>query len=858
MLVALAASSSAAASNYGWLSGLPTVQQAKTIDNIQFGRCPYVINDYEIEGEQGRRPVCINPSGSVRIGYYDESRSTRFVIGFGRDSYLYHLEGVDCDHSCVYSPQTDTFITRQYLINGLVKSLVIYDKFSTRLERITIPLYAGYKIANTSSPYIFQSSNGYPYPVNGLGLSANGEYLGIEARGRGFLTLDLTNMNLKRISSYAYSYGYGIDPSVEIAVSDDGDNFAAVGVNASIKLYSGLRQCGDDPSDAHIMDLVPMSEYDRCPEVNINTDSFIYRFRDATSPKFSYSGLGLSFFANSYVGENKFVNLSAFGSKNYSLDLLGFGDSFTSGEGETDDLMYMPNTNSKNEKCHTSKRSYPYLLPDTYFLPSLKVKSVACSGALTDDILGYSSDGYYTGQGNRLQTLAGNDSNYLAELRRDALAEFIPGRIGQIDFAREYNPKIIIVSVGGNDLDLVGKLRACIQKVTCSYAVDLTEQSKLLKQMNQLYFDLRELYATIKSINPQATLYAVGYPQVISADGYCDPANHLFFNDKERLFMRSTISFMNQNIEAAAKWSGVKYVDIEDVYGDATLCGTAKELAMNGLTGGDDVLVVAAKVIGNESFHPRPLGHRLVANRIFASYPNMFDTDYCLFSPADCVSDNGPPPPPAYWPQDIDPEIAKLTVEHLTNLVAPADSSGRARTINLSSYSLQPGSTAVVAVHSDIIELGKFTAASDGSLGVDIELPADLDYGYHIITVNGLSYSGEPIEYRQQILLLDPTAIVLTASPAQSSSQNAVENVSNVSSTESTTVSSGLGPVVGDPAVLGVSDEKSINLTKTPTKSEVVSTSSMFWLVCLGLGALLVSAPTAYLLIRRARNTIKT
>lgn len=59
----------------------------------------------------------------------------------------------------------------------------------------------------------------------------------------------------------------------------------------------------------------------------------------------------------------------------------------------------MPATsNTKEEKCHISRRSYPYLLAQKMHLSGNRFKSVACSGATTKDIIANKDD--YEGQGS--------------------------------------------------------------------------------------------------------------------------------------------------------------------------------------------------------------------------------------------------------------------------------------------------------------------------------------------------------------------------------------------------------------------------------------------------------------------------
>lgn len=64
----------------------------------------------------------------------------------------------------------------------------------------------------------------------------------------------------------------------------------------------------------------------------------------------------------------------------------------------------------------------------------------------------------------------------------------------------------------------------------------------------------------------------------------------------------------------------------------------------------------------------------------------------------------------------------------------------------LESKLLEPDSEIIVEIASEPRLIGEYKATNDGSLDIDIELPSDLDEGYHTVFLTSKSYSGEPIE----------------------------------------------------------------------------------------------------------------
>lgn len=842
----------------GWLSSNLTVKSSVNVGGLPSSVCKTTMVNYEVDGEPNPLPVCLNQTGPLKFGYYIKDYNPKFVVSYGSTNKLLPLEGLDCDVTCIYSPQTDSLISRRNISSAYVKSMVVINKFSSRLSldmdfsRSAII----YRLTDNQPSYIFQSADGYAYPVNGIGLSSNGRYLGIEARQRGVLVLDLKTMKMKRISNYAYSYGYGMDPGVEIAVSSDGDNLVAMGSNAGIKFWGGLLSCGDEPTDDRMMNVSKLDDANVCSEVAVNSDDFISRFAWAVSPRFTASGSGLRFFAVSYNDEYEDVYLSNPSQSKQTVSLLGIGDSFSSGEGETSDDMYQPYTNTSLEKCHTSKRSYPYLVGNLSGY-SYATYSVACSGATTKDILGINQTGAYWGQGDRLESIVSSSGEGEAlRMQRDSLLDFIPGRIGQIDFASEYQPDVITIGIGGNDVDLVGKLKACIEETTCDYAEAGDQRLKVAVQILSLQAELERTYQRISDSSPNSRIYAVGYPQIISRDGKCDLISGFVFDDTERLFMREAIVLINQVIRVAASNAGIKYVDIENVYGDSTLCGTSQDIAMNGITQGDDFgLTPIDKSLGNESFHPRPHGHSLVASAILALHPNIMTGYYCSGKEARCPTPTSSPELSPYWTSGADLSLLNLTVRQSSSSVSPVTGEGRSRSIGLGPHSLQPNSSVSIAVHSQVALLGDFVVSGDGSLDAIVELPSDLEYGFHTITFRGLSYEGGPIEYQQIIYLKEPYTETLTAGPADS---QVGANTTNSQPVANTAPTQEYRYIVDEPAVLGAFTEKPGDLAQdSEPKNQTAPASQSFWLAYIGVCAVGLGILGGVLYIRRVRNTIK-
>lgn len=856
VFVACVSSGQVSAVSTNWNSGTPFVQHSRSVQSEIVHKCRNTLVDYDIAGEIGNKPTCIDETGPLRFGYYSTSHGVQHVVGFGREKKLYKLSGMQCDHTCIYSPEQDTLVTRQNIINGFVKSLVIYKNFSSRLNiNYDIGNYGGWyaEVTDRTPSYTFQFESSYPYPVNGMGLSNNGRYLGFEARQRGLLILDIQTMTIKRLSNYGYSYGYGLDPEVEIAVTDDSNSLIAVGENAGIKFFTGLLSCGDIPNDDNMSNVTAIEQGLICNEISLDTNQFIGNFISATLPSFTPSGLGVKFFARSSSGETRDVYIKSAGSNIQTVRLMGMGDSYSSGEGESDESMYLAYTDTESEKCHTSKRSYALLVGDKIGMSS-RTRNLSCSGAVTADILGLASEGYI-GQGDRLKSISKATAT---QMQRDAIDQFIPGRIGQIDFAKEYQPEAILVGIGGNDVGLVGKLKACMGPSTCHYAEIPDERLKVALQIRGLYETLHRTYKTIHLASPASRIYAVGYPQIISESGRCDLINNFLFDNVERRFMREAISYINHVVQSAATRAGVMYIDIEDVYGNATLCGESSQSVMNGVVAGDDIGPFRyAKIIGNESFHPKPTAHELTANRIVGLEPNLTGALYCQGVSYICPQSNNLPAISDFWIDGADLSLLNLEVKQLHYSIDPDTTDSHIRSVSLPAGSFKPGSSVSIGVRSDIISLGDYISTNDGSLDLQIELPDNLEYGYHTLVISGENSMGGSLEYQQIFLYEDETNIESNAPSLDNDSPN-VETVGIQTTQVPIQDNAETAGLNLDSAVLGSQDVKDNNNLDTNISPSSKSASDSFWLAYLGVGAVSLGLFGAVLYIRKARHTIKT
>lgn len=430
------------------------------------------------------------------------------------------------------------------------------------------------------------------------------------------------------------------------------------------------------------------------------------------------------------------------------LDYLALGDSYSSGEGDTEknnatgqkyyrqltDVNEDKKQGIPGEKCHISTRSYPYKLAQYMELKQTGTRqwdTVACGGATIYDLNG-SNSGVYDGQNDRLRDYA--DKNTLQNM---ALNEIIPGRVKQIEFVKKYQPKVITLTAGGNDVGFGKKIKDCVNPFASSETCDWanSEMGTLGSQIRGQFDRLVSLYQELRSASPGAKIYAIGYPQFITDK---EPANCGLnagnANVMERRMIVRATQYMNEVIEATARKAGVKYVDISQALNGGKMC-EKHQIYMTGIVGLGE----------QESYHPNKFGHTMIFVEIAKQLNHESLLTYSKYPSAGDESVNAPSS--IYFDKGAPSSV------NTTMLANSKPSKGSKQKVALAKNSLRPGSSVRVEIRSKPVDLGSYTVLNDGSMEETITIPDNIPAGYHTLFIYGKSASGEDIKITQTLLV---------------------------------------------------------------------------------------------------------
>ncbi len=600
-----------------------------------------------------------------------------------------------------------------YKAREKIKTSVNVDGSVSHSLRDELPVY----LKNKYGQPLSVGFETYSFSENGRWMLADSPYVG-------HVRIDLENGNVFTFGA-PMPYGNGVDPQVTTAISADG-RYALV--NSVSRNYGRLY----DLSDCSMVD--KSDNVSGCKSRDVRGllnqklgGTFAYGvFRFVNQNKLSFYASGG--FEGSSTPKTRKYTLSISGHDKAQYEYLGMGDSFSSGEGADN---YKDGTSTDDNTCHLSLDSFPYLIGRELGLNTYE--SVSCSGAVIEDVISKSVN--YNGQTKIELPMKLRKPEFL-------LPNFTPGELSQIQFKNEYSPKNITISIAGNNIGFGKKLLACVlypqDNATCFNTYE--ERKEVFKEISSQIDQLRDTYVQLKK--DDTTVYVIAYPKIIKAGGNC--GLNVRLNESETYFADALTETLNNAIEVAAKQAGVVYVDAENALADHRLCeATDENIAVHGLTEGNDRGFLGFKFLSAGSYHPNKLGQKLYKDSILAMTNNF-------------TAENPQPEPTATQQEPSESSkfynVARANKDiYLSrfvglNLGEVQKSANLSLSIDGLVNGLKPNSTFRVELHSTPIQLGSVQSNSQGDINAQLGLPDDVEPGYHSLHFYGETITGEPID----------------------------------------------------------------------------------------------------------------
>jgi hypothetical protein len=570
-----------------------------------------------------------------------------------------------------------------------------------------------------------------------MAFSNGGSWLVAETLAGSFVRINLATLD---ITAFAPSFGSQGSPALlksQVTVSDDGHYVAIANAAAgSFKVYD-LTACESN------VDLDAQPPGCGGHDYSVFIGQQVRGFQSARHVRFVNDGL-LSFEAQTSDPSSGGIYELAPADKITSLiDYLAVGDSYTSGEGVFD---YLDGTDTPDNMCHLSGRSYPLLLTHDLF-SEIGGHSVACSGATINDIASTSPN--YRGQVRNVASLQQLQQSQ-SVLLNSIMANYLPGYVAQQRFVRQYQPAVITVSVGGDDIGFGDIVQKCVLPHVSLHLSDsdcydtYEDRLEVTQLVDRTIPRWTALYKQLRSEAPDGRLYVVGYPEVVADTGNCALNAHLGKDELE--FAAELIDYLNGGIRQAATNAGITYVDISQALSGHRLCEAAGyDVAVNGLTAGSDAGVLGLNIFGKESYHPNALGQALIEQAILKQTHNLTDT--LSVTPV-----AGP---------DSHAMLNAPKTGRAVNTVVPDDSltaglvqPGQHMTVQASGSADGLKASTAYSIHLDGPTgpvIGVATSDASGDISTVATLPEDTAAGSHTIDVTGENQADEPVDITQPI-----------------------------------------------------------------------------------------------------------
>lgn len=728
----------------------------------------------KIEGQYNQYPEyftdCLLAEGN---NFQLFTRGNSLSVSFAGESHAHAIRGVECvSHACIYMPSRDYLITTINARGIGGTPIIVYKNFIRNLQkqRILYPNLQSEVAFNASpDPDLVLSarfdSGSYTATTVWMQRSVNDRWLVFEIVGVGIFRMDMDTYQTIKVADFRTNY-WSLGPNIDFDITGDGQHIAIFGFNSLNAIYEITPGCGAViPDSPTYMQLISPEGGTNCPYLSLpemfskpNGVLHMPNFGAAHQPRFSDDGGEISFYTLPYQGSSdppRHITLRASGYTGPKpLDYLALGDSYSSGEGDTENdshgsRFYRQFTNTlgtagePKERCHISTRSYPYILAQGMNLSlNSEWNTVACSGATAWDVKAQGSLAY-AGQNNRLKGFN------VEALKFQSLNEFIPGRQKQIEFVRKYKPKVITLTMGGNDIGFADKVRACVTSIgSCDYVNG--RRNVLAKEIRDQYDNLLSLYKELfKASDSKAKIYVLGYPNFVNGDpnASCD-LNIGALNAEERELFKNGVAYLNNVIQQAALAAGVKYIDIENSLNGHRLCDSGNKY----ITSVTDFTNFSSN--RQESFHPNAKGNFEIAMSVWDALGHADLGSMIICPNGDIVCpDTGATKESIVTPQYFNGLDTEIPTRH-KQMTFYDFIQGSVVSFTLPSFSFAKNSSVSVVLHSNPIDIGTFIADEIGGLSVSTIIPLGVPVGYHTLLVSGTSFTGDPIEYEQTILVL--------------------------------------------------------------------------------------------------------
>ncbi|MEV7077828.1 GDSL-type esterase/lipase family protein [Streptomyces sp. NPDC093516] len=211
-------------------------------------------------------------------------------------------------------------------------------------------------------------------------------------------------------------------------------------------------------------------------------------------------------------------------------ELVALGDSYMSGEGAG---RYIAGTNDGGDnECRRAPSAFAVKVAAAQDLGFDGLRFIACSGARTFNVVAHSDD-------SKAKKQKGEPGTQIDQLKR---------------LGPSLDPKLVIISLGGNDAGFSTIGAACINMGNCD-----DKKPLFTGNLESVQRALKETYLSLKKhLPPGVPIVAIPYPQPIANAPTC---KGVALTKGERDFIRTFVDDLNEKVDLAAGEAGILYLE---------------------------------------------------------------------------------------------------------------------------------------------------------------------------------------------------------------------------------------------------------------------------------------------------------
>ena len=239
------------------------------------------------------------------------------------------------------------------------------------------------------------------------------------------------------------------------------------------------------------------------------------------------------------------------------IDYVALGDSFSAGP-------FIASMRTDPQGCARSRSNYPAFLAD--WLDVASYTDVSCSAAVTADLYA------------PMRMFDGNTTGPQLE-------------------AVSADTDLVTIGIGGNDFAIYDSLIRCQDGAACPVEELKADARKVAGRIEQAV-------SRIQHAAPEATVYVVGYPDILPTEGTC---NAVGVSAEVLGPVTDIAGLLNASLEKGATAAGASYIDMEAISEGHDVCAKGRAW----VNGPRFRAGVAAP------FHPKINGMRAVAAEIY-------------------------------------------------------------------------------------------------------------------------------------------------------------------------------------------------------------------------------------------------